>query len=225
MDMTEDIETAAKTEENSPAPKQKSNLLNDAAEILETMLISIFVMLLLFTYIMRPVTVDGRSMMPTLQNEDHLLMRRILYTPQQGDIVIISSYEGHVLNSAGEVVDSGSSLQENLIKRVIAVAGQTVDVRIDEGLVYVDGVALEEEYVNEATLKDGDAFVYPITIPEGYVFVMGDNRNNSTDSRSSAVGLIDTDDILGKAFFRYYSVETTETGEKKISFKTIGFLY
>ena len=221
------MESAEVTEKNPEtlSPEQKkTNLFNDIVEILETMLMSVFVVLLLFTYLIRPVTVDGRSMVPTLQNQDKLVMRRILYQPHQGDVVVVSNYAGHLLDSNGNVVESGSALNEILIKRVIAVAGQTIEVREDEGRVYVDGQPLDEPYVNEPTLTNDGAFDYPITIPEGYIFVMGDNRNHSTDSRSSYVGLIAKEDVLGNAFFRYCSVQTDENGKESVSFSTVGFI-
>ncbi|MBR0485181.1 MAG: signal peptidase I [Oscillospiraceae bacterium] len=221
------MESAEVTEKNPEtlSPEQKkTNLFNDIVEILETMLMSVFVVLLLFTYLIRPVTVDGRSMVPTLQNQDKLVMRRILYQPHQGDVVVVSNYAGHLLDSNGNVVESGSALNEILIKRVIAVAGQTIEVREDEGRVYVDGQPLDEPYVNEPTLTNDGAFDYPITIPEGYIFVMGDNRNHSTDSRSSYVGLIAEEDVLGNAFFRYCSVQTDENGKESVSFSTVGFI-
>ena len=221
------MESAELTEnrpENTGSEQKKSDLFNDIVEILETMLMSVFVVLLLFTYLIRPVTVDGRSMVPTLQNQDKLVMRRILYQPHQGDVVVVNNYAGHLLDSSGNVVESGSALNEILIKRVIAVSGQTVEVRENEGLVYVDGVALDEPYTNEPTLTNDGAFNYPITIPEGYIFVMGDNRNHSTDSRSSYVGLIAKEDVLGNAFFRYCAVTTDDSGKESVSFSTVGFI-
>lgn len=225
-ELTENPEQAEVSEqEDKPAPEQNNmKLFNDIVEILETMLMSVFVVILLFTYLLRPVTVDGRSMVPTLQDKDKLVMRRILYQPHQGDVVVVSNFAGHVLDHNGNVIDSGTSLNEILIKRVIAVAGQTVEVRADEGLVYIDGEALDESYVNEPTLTNDNAFAYPITIPEGYVFVMGDNRNHSTDSRNAHVGLVAEEDILGNAFFRYGAVEMDEAGNEKISFDTVGFI-
>ena len=211
------------TPELTPEEKRQK-LFNDIVEILETMLMSVFVVILLFTYLLRPVTVDGSSMVPTLQDKDKLVMRRLLYEPHQGDVVVVSNYAGHILDSNGNVIDSGSSLNEILIKRVIAVAGQTIEVRTDEGLVYIDGEALDEVYVNEPTRMNDGAFAYPITVPEGYVFVMGDNRNHSTDSRNAHVGLVAEEDILGNAFFRYCAVEMDESGEEHISFSTIGFI-
>ncbi len=198
----------APTEENTPEPqaKTRAELFADVMEIVETMLVSVFVVLMVFTYLARPVTVDGRSMVPTLNDQDKLVMLRLLYTPKQGDIVVVDNYEGHVFDAEGNVVESGRSLNENIIKRVIAVAGQTVTVDERAGEVYVDGKALHENYINERTLTNDGAFIYPITIPEGYVFVMGDNRNKSTDSRSSCVGLVSEEDVLGNAYFRYYPV-------------------
>ncbi len=226
MESAELTENREQTEQqNSPAEQKNASMFNDIVEILETMLISVFVVLLLFTYLIRPVTVEGRSMVPTLQNQDRLVMRRILYQPHQGDVVVVSNYKtGHVLDLNGNVTNSGSALNEILIKRVIAVSGQTIEIKTDEGCVYVDGEPLQEKYVNEPTWTNDGAFAYPITIPEGYVFVMGDNRNHSTDSRNPSVGLVAKEDILGNAFFRYCSVETDGEGEESVSFSTVGFI-
>lgn len=189
-------------EENSP--QAKNPFWQEILEIAETMLVSIFVVLLLFTYLCRPVTVDGRSMNPTLLDNDKLVMYRLFYKPKQGDIVVVNNHSGNLLNKENQVVSSGYSLNENIIKRVIAVEGQTLTVDENAGEVYVDGVALQEDYINDKTKTNDGAFVYPITIPKGYIFVMGDNRNHSTDSRSSAVGLVSVDDVIGKTYFRYY---------------------
>ncbi len=204
MEDLETMENEKVQETVKPGESKVGSFLHEVLDILETMLISVFVVLLLFTYLIRPVTVDGRSMNPTLLDGDKLVMYRLMYEPQQGDIVVVANYEGHVFDGNGNVVESGFSLNENIIKRVIAVGGQTVTVDEVEGNVYVNGVALHEDYINERTLTNDGAFIYPIEIPEGYVFVMGDNRNHSTDSRSSAVGLIPVESVLGKAFFRYY---------------------
>lgn len=193
-------------EEAAPEKKKitRKELIGEILEIAETMLVSVFIVLLAFTYLMRPVTVDGRSMVPTLNHEDKLVMYRLFYQPQQGDIVVVNNHEGHVFDANGDVVPSGRSLNENIIKRVIALPGQEVKIDVNEGEVYVDGEPLRENYINERTMTNDGAFIYPITVPKGYVFVMGDNRNNSTDSRSASVGLVAIEDILGKAYFRYY---------------------
>lgn len=209
--------------ELTPEEKKKA-LFNDIVEILETMLTTVFLVVMLLSYVTRPVTVDGSSMEPTLQDQDRLIMLRLLYTPKQGDIVVIYNSEGYVLNSRGEAVNSGYGLEENIIKRIIATEGQSVDIRVDEGLVYVDGEPLDEPYVSEAVRSNDGAFSYPITIPEGYVFVMGDNRNHSTDSRSSFVGLVPKTDILGKAYFRFCHMEENEESKYYPVFDTIGFI-
>ena len=138
--------------------------------------------ILIFVFVGRVIGVDGTSMFDTLHNEDKGFMTDIFYTPKNGDIVIFHS------DAYGDTP---------LVKRVIAVAGQTVDINFDTSEVSVDGVILQEEYIYEPT-KSRQDFSGPVTVPEGYIFVMGDNRNASRDSRSDAVGLIDTRNILGK---------------------------
>ena len=223
-------ETAAAEEpaEETPAAEETDvenekpiDWFGEIAEILETMLISVFSILLIFGYLMRPVTVEGRSMVPTLYNEDKLVMFRLFYQPHAGDIVVVNNHGGHVF-AGDEVVSSGISLDECIIKRVIAVGGQKVEVRADENAVYVDDVRLDEPYINELTATDDRAFEYPITIPEGYVFVMGDNRNHSTDSRSAFVGLVEKGDVMGKAFFRYQAAKDPDTGAKQGSVGFVG---
>lgn len=215
-------EAAESTEkkEELPPEEKKRRIFNDVMEILETMLVSVFVILMVFAYLVRPVTVDGNSMLPTLHNADRLVMFRLFYQPKQGDIVVVSDYGGHVLDADGNVVPSGYSLNENLIKRVIAVGGQKLEIDASTGSVYVDDVRLDEPYIRAATTTDDRAFEYPITIPEGYIFVMGDNRNHSTDSRSASVGLVSVDDVLGTTFFRYYAANDEDYPPKG----TIGFV-
>lgn len=205
----ETAEPAEEAEETGEASGEetvidKKQLFNDIVEIAETVLFTTFMILLIFSYLLRPVTVDGSSMYPTLRDGDRLVMYRLCYTPKQGDIVVVSDYEGHVLAPDGRVVSSGISLNECIIKRVIAVGGQEINIDTAEAKVTVDGVALSEPYINAPTLTNDGAFTYPMTVPEGYIFVMGDNRNHSTDSRSVAVGLVEEEDVLGTAFFRYY---------------------
>jgi signal peptidase I len=121
----------------------------------------------------------------TLQDGDWLVaVQKSEY--ERGDIIIITQ---------------PNYFNEPLIKRVIATEGQTVDIDFTEGVVYVDGVALDEPYINAPTHEPED-FTEPVTVPEGCVFVMGDNRNRSTDSRSERVGCLDERLILGKVFLR-----------------------
>ena len=140
----------------------------------------------LFVFFGRTIGVDGRSMMQTLQDNDRVVISNLFYTPGNGDIVVFRS--------------PSEQFAFPLVKRVIAVADQTVDIDFDTGSVYVDGTLLNEPYIYAMTTSRHD-FNGPVTVPKGFIFVMGDNRNSSTDSRSNVVGLVDTRYILGKVLF------------------------
>ena len=208
--------TAAPTDADSPVPsaaapdgdggkeEEKGSFLNDLLEITESVFLSIFVVLLIFTFVARPVTVDGRSMYPTLEDEDKLIMNNLFYSPEAGDIVIIENNDSYVYREGTTELVKGKGLGKRIIKRVIAVGGQTVDIDFTTGTVKVDGEVREEPFIAELTAADLGAFDYPVTVPEGYVFVMGDNRNNSTDSRDGHVGFVKKEDIMGEAVFRFY---------------------
>ena len=146
---------------------------------------AIIIIFVVFTFICRPTSVVGDSMVPTLHNGDWLItMPKSEYV--YGDIVVVTQPNVH---------------NEPRIKRVIATEGQTVDINFASGQVFVNGVELNEPYINEETHTSSDV-TFPLIVPEGKVFVMGDNRNRSSDSRSSGVGFIDTRYILGKAQLR-----------------------
>jgi len=138
---------------------------------------------LIFVFIGRTIGVDGRSMLQTLFNNDRVIISNFLYTPSNGDIIVFLS--------------PADQFEYPLVKRVIAVENQTVDIDFETGNVYVNDVLLNEPYIAAATTAQND-FTGPLTIPPGFVFVMGDNRNSSTDSRCTVVGLVDTRYILGK---------------------------
>ncbi len=141
--------------------------------------------ILIFVFVGRVIGVDGTSMVPTLQNNDRIIVSKLFYTPRYGDVVVFKTeYYG----------------DSPLVKRIIATEGQTVDIDFTTGEVMIDGWVLKEDYINELTNLEED-FKGPVTVPEGFVFVMGDNRNASTDSRSDKVGLVDTRQILGKAYW------------------------
>lgn len=168
------------------AVRWKRELLYWAGSILAAAAITFVI----FGLMIRFILVDGGSMEPTLSDGDRLVMYCLGYTPKSGDIVILSDKTG---------------LEIPLVKRVIATGGQTLDIS-PEGRVSVDGKALYEPYAVEQMREIGN-YDYPLTIPEGKVFVMGDNRNHSTDSRSEKVGLVDADQVLGKVVFRLFPLE------------------
>ena len=145
---------------------------------------------LVFVFLFRVVGVLGSSMVPTLHEGDKIITSNLFYTPEYGDIVVLRK---------------DSFDDDPIVKRVIATEGQTVDIDFDAGIVYVDGVALEENYIAEPTQRALD-FSGPVTVPEGCVFVMGDNRNGSTDSRDDRIGCVDTRYIMGKVLFRILPV-------------------
>ncbi len=194
-----------KTEE--VAEKKKGAFWKDTADMLEAVLISVFFVIMLFAYVLRPVTVEGHSMESTLQNQDKLFMTDLLYTPKRGDIVIVDNDFSHIYNEEGDLIESSglstATTEKHLIKRVIAVGGETLNIDFTTGIVTIDGVVLEEPYINNLTVNDEGAFTYPLTIPEGYYFVMGDNRQHSSDSRHPMVGLVSEEQIMGKAVFRF----------------------
>lgn len=153
---------------------------------IQTIVTALVACILVFVFVGRTVGVIGPSMQQTLVEGDRLVISNLFYTPKYGDIVVLRK---------------DTFKNEPIIKRVIATEGQTVDIDFDAGVVYVDGAALDEPYVNAPTYERED-FEGPVTVPEGCVFVMGDNRNRSTDSRYAAIGCVDVRYILGKAMFR-----------------------
>ena len=167
-------------------------------EYLHDVVYILALILVLFTFCMRVVIVSGSSMFSTLVDGDYLLLinRPLCGELEQGDIVVASM----------ERFKDG----EPIVKRVVATEGQTVDIDFRAGIVYVDGVALEEEYTYTPThLSEGMEF--PLVVEEGCLFLMGDNRGDSRDSRAPEIGLVDEREILGRAVFLL--MPGTGTGE------------
>ena len=164
--------------------KAQGNILTYLHDLVYLLAGILLVLLLLF----RVVVVSGPSMNDTLVNGDYLiLLNNVFYAePRQGDIIVASK-------------DSFKD-GEPIIKRVIATEGQEVDIDFSAGIVYVDGVALEEDYTKTLTTRH-EGVQFPLTVEEGCIFVMGDNRDVSKDSRNPEIGLIDTREVLGKAIF------------------------
>ena len=172
--------------------KQDSITLSEFAfEWAGAIFTALVVVLLVLTFFIRQVTVSGSSMNDTLQDGDRLIVTNFMYTPQNGDIIIISH---------------GNVYSDPIIKRVIAVGGQHLDINYDTNEVIVDGVVQYEPYIKGRTRQLSNSVSleeYNNIIPEGYVFVMGDNREGSLDSRSKDIGLIPLNNIIGKAQFRF----------------------
>lgn len=160
---------------------------NEIYDWVEAAIFAVICMVLIFTFVGRTISVSGQSMENTLHDGDRLINSRFLYTPKYCDIVVITQP-----NTKGEP----------LIKRIIATEGQEVDIDFYESTVKVDGIILNEPYIKEPTELSGQGVKYPIVVPEGCVFVMGDNRNASWDSRDERVGMIDTRYILGRTVVR-----------------------
>ena len=175
--------------------------LVDAADLFETAFISLFVVMLFLTYILCGASVDGSSMLPTLQSGEHLLVSRLDRSFHTGDIVIIRCEKSSIYDENG-VLTEGSGIGKTIVKRLIATGGQVVDIDFRTGIVSVDGTPLDEPYTSTLTHRDEGAFTYPVTVPEGYVFVLGDNRSISKDSRHPSVGFQRESDILGTVKFR-----------------------
>lgn len=169
----------------------------DVFEWLEVIVTAMVAVIVVFTLVFKVVTIDGGSMRETLQDGDKVIISNLFYTPKRGDVVVISR---NIDNSYD--VES----QAPIIKRVIATEGQIVDIDFQSGIVYVDGVALDEPYARTPTNLAYD-IKFPVKVDDGCVFVLGDNRNDSHDSRSSFIGnngMIDNRYILGKAIVRIF---------------------
>lgn len=161
--------------------KEKSKLT--IFDILEPIVAALLVITVIFTLFFRIVNVSWPSMMPTLNNGDKIIISARGYEPTVGDIVVLST---------------SSESKKTIVKRIIALGGDKVDINFTTGIVTVNGV--EEEYSEELTLQQFD-IAFPITVPEGCVFVLGDNRSDSLDSRSTEIGCVDERYIIGKVIF------------------------
>lgn len=180
--------------EAPPAEEQEAvrkDMASEVFEWLESCIFAVVVILLVFTFFFRSATVSGTSMVPTLDNGERLILQQIGYNdPQYGDIV---------------VVDRTQYKEPPIIKRVIGKAGDVIDIDFRTGDVRRNGELLYEPYINERTAIQHDV-EFPVTVPDGTLFVMGDNRNNSADSRMTEIGMIDLRRIMGKAIFRFLPI-------------------
>ena len=174
--------------EAKPIEDKNDRTKMDAYDWMQCFVSAIICGIFIFVFIGRTIGVEGNSMYNTLHWNDRVIMSGLLYTPKNGDIIIFRA-------------PSGAFGTTPLVKRVIATEGQTIDINFETGEVFVDGVLLDETaYINELTYNRIN-FTGEVTVPKGHVFVMGDNRNYSADSRDSRIGMVDTRYILGKVLF------------------------
>ncbi len=154
---------------------------------LQALVMALVVLILAFTLVGRIIGVDGTSMVPTLHHGDMLILQSIGYEPKQGDVVVLTK--------------PFRSITGPIVKRVIATGGQTVEIDYNAGTVTVDGQVLDEPYINEVMNWPSFDSLTSVTVPEGSIFVMGDNRNASSDSRDPELGTVDERYVLGRALF------------------------
>ena len=174
--------------------KVKHGVLGEIFEWLEAIVFSLTLVVIIFTFIFRIVGVDGESMFPTLNNKDRVIITNFFWNPEDGDIVVVTQ---------------PNSMNKPLIKRIIATEGQVIEFDFAQGIVKVDGKELDESYIADKTTTQGSLpEKSTITVEKGKVFVMGDNRNNSKDSRFDDIGQVDERYLLGKAVFRIYPFDS-----------------
>ena len=189
----------------------KNEAVSTVFDWLGSLFMALVIVLLVMTFCFRIIDVDGKSMEPTLIDTDKVAITNLFYTPHDGDIVIISHAQEY---------------QKPLVKRVIATAGQELKVDYDNNAVYVDGEKLDEPYIQGMTVR-GDVPEKEINgiVPEGKVFVMGDNRGISLDSRYRQIGFIDEDLIIGKAQLDIIPHKYDENGILKLDLSGIRYVY
>ena len=192
-------------------PINRSKVTATVFDWLGSLLIALVCVLLVMTFCFRIIDVDGTSMEPTLINTDKVVITDLFYTPHNGDVIVISH---------------GEDYPKPLVKRVIAIPGQTLQLDFENNAVYVDGEKIDEPYI-QGFLKQSDKTAEEINgvIPEGKLFVMGDNRTVSLDSRSHQIGLIDLDSVIGKAQIVVIPHSYSDSGDLKLDLTRIRYIY
>lgn len=183
----------------SPKKTMLENIVSETIDWLEVFALALSLMVVLFLFVFKYVSVDGTSMLNTLQDKDKLIISSNFLSFEQGDIIVFHS----------------DSFLQPLVKRIIATEGQTVEIDFDNWIIKVDGEALDEPYIKTelSKLHGSQWYEGPITVGEGKLFVMGDNRNGSEDSRYPSVGQVDIRDVLGKVLVRIFPFSKIGTVE------------
>lgn len=183
---TEQVKNPYSIDPEQAALEKEKKKKSEAFDWLQCIVTALVACVLIFVFAFRIVGVEGGSMEDTLIEGDRLIITKLFFEPEYGDIVVLRK-------------DTFST--KPIVKRIIATEGQVVEIDFDLGIVYVDGNALDEPYTKTPTNSRQD-FIRRVEVPEGCVFVMGDNRNRSTDSRTDTIGCVDTRYILGEVVLR-----------------------
>ena len=181
-----------KVEQNNgtlqPEKEQQFDLKKEIFEWVHALVLALVIALVLRTFLFTLIRVVGSSMVPTLSTNDRLIVWKLMYKPRQGDIIILKP---------------PLHPETPYVKRIIGMPGQTININTSTQEVIIDGEPIDEDYINEPTRFSGN-MTFPVKVPDDHVFVMGDNRNNSKDSRYTDVGMIPYDKIIGKATVRIW---------------------
>ncbi len=194
------IQEPAPKSSNNDEPEKKQGIARIILDYAEMFVFAVVAVLIVFTFAFRLCQVQGSSMMNTLESGEMVITTNLFYSPKQNDVVVFHQ--------------TSDTIKEPVIKRVIATEGQTVKIAYvgaNEMKIWVDGVEYEDANAYLDPIRrhiypqydfDLTAGIFETTVPEGHIFVLGDNRDNSNDSRSLEIGFVDERQILGKALFR-----------------------
>lgn len=174
-----------KIAEEEPVPQEILNR-REIYDWIQCLISALIICVVIFVFCIRVIDVNGTSMLPTLQHGNKMLVSGMFFKPKYGDVVVFKS----------DTYDPNKAL----VKRVIAVGGDEINIDFDKGVVYVNGEPVDEPYINDLTATKID-FIGPKEVPDNCVFVMGDNRNASTDSRDSRIGMVDSRTIIGRVYY------------------------